>query len=95
MPEDMGDEGMDKGMDTITHHTFRHPSKIMFRVILNQLEAKAEELLAEDQAGFRPGRSTVEQIFNSLVITEKHLQHQRNLFNNFIAPESCVTEPCM
>ena len=27
-----------------------HPSKIMLLVILNRLEAKAEELLAEDQA---------------------------------------------
>ena len=31
-----------------------HPSKVMLRVILKQLKAKAEELLAEDQAGFRP-----------------------------------------
>ena len=61
-----------------------HHSKIMLRVILNRLEAKAEELLAEDQAGFRPGRSTVEQIFNSGVITEKYLQHQHDLFHNFI-----------
>ena len=51
----------------------------MLQVIPNPLKAKAEELLAEDQAGFRPGRSTVEQIFNSGVITEKHLQHQRDL----------------
>ena len=57
---------------------------IMFWVILNRLKVKAEELLAEDQAGFRPGQSTVEQIFNSQVITEKHLKHQRDLFNNFI-----------
>ena len=28
-----------------------HPSKTMFRVILNRLKAKAEELLAEEQAG--------------------------------------------
>ena len=56
----------------------------MLRVILNQLKAKAKELLAEERAGFRPGRSTVEQIFNSRVIKEKQLQHQRNLFNNFI-----------
>ena len=41
----------------------------MLRVILNQLKAKAEELLAEDQAGFRLGWSTVEQLFNSQVIT--------------------------
>ena len=56
----------------------------MLRIILNWLKAKAEELLAEDQAGFRPGWSTVEKIFNNRVITEKHLQHQRDLFHNFV-----------
>ena len=56
----------------------------MFLFILNRLKAKVEELLAEEQAGFRPGRSTLEQIFNSRVIIEKHLQHQCDLFNNFI-----------
>ena len=40
--------------------------------------------MAEEPAGFRPGRSTVEQIFNSRVIIQKHLQHQCDLFNNFI-----------
>ena len=43
---------------------------------------EAEELLAEEQEGFRPGRSTVEQIFNGRVIIEKHLQHQRYVFHN-------------
>ena len=56
----------------------------MLRVILSRLKAKAEEPLAEEEAGFRPGRDTVEQIFNSRVIIEKHLQHQRDLFHNFI-----------
>ena len=56
----------------------------MFRVIFNQHKAEAEELLAEEQAGFRPGRGTVEQIFNSRVIIEKHLQYKRDLFHNFI-----------
>ena len=60
-----------------------HPSKIMLRVILNRLKPKAEELLAEVQASFRPGRSTAEQIFNSRVIVEKHIQNQRSLFHNF------------
>ena len=36
--------------------------------------AKAEELLADEQAGFSLGRSTVEQIFNSRVIIENNLQ---------------------
>ena len=46
--------------------------------------AKAEELSAEKQVGFRPGWSTVEQIVNSTVIIEKHEQHQCDLFHNFI-----------
>ena len=61
-----------------------HPSKVMLRIILNRLKSKAEELLSEEQAGFRAGRSTVEQIFNCRVLIEKHLQHQRTLFHNFI-----------
>ena len=94
---DLGDEGMVEGVDTIVCHTFSkecenystirlisHPSKIMLRVILNRLEAEAEELLAEEQAGFRRGRSTVEQTFNSRVIVVKHLRYQRDLFHKFI-----------
>ena len=56
----------------------------MLHVILSRLKSKAEELLSEEQAGFRVGRSTVEQIFNCRVLIEKHLQHQKDLFHNFI-----------
>ena len=56
----------------------------MLRAILNRLKAKAEELLAEEQADFRSGRSTVEHIFLNRVIIEGHLQHRRDLFHNFI-----------
>ena len=66
------------------YRAINHPSKIMLQVIPNPLKAKAEELLAEDQAGFRPGRNIVEQIFSSRVIIEKHLQHQRDQFHSFI-----------
>ena len=38
-----------------------HPSKVM---ILNRLKPQAEKIIAEEQAGFRAGRSTTEQIFN-------------------------------
>ncbi|KAI8509548.1 hypothetical protein Bbelb_133960 [Branchiostoma belcheri] len=61
-----------------------HPSKILLKVILRRLKSEAEMLLAEEQAGFRPGRSTTEQILNCRLIIEKHLQHQRDLFHNFI-----------
>ncbi|KAL8607179.1 hypothetical protein ACOMHN_009573 [Nucella lapillus] len=61
-----------------------HPSKVMLRVLLNRLKWKSEEILAEEQARFRPKRSTVEQIFDIRILIEKHLQHQRDLFHNFI-----------
>ena len=66
-----------------TVNAISHPSKFMLRLILNRLKAEAEELLTEEQAGFRPGRSTVEQIINSRIIIEKHLQCQRDQFHNF------------
>ena len=40
-----------------------HPSKVMLKIILNRLKPQAEKIIAEEQAGFRPGRSTTEQIF--------------------------------
>ena len=61
-----------------------HASKIMLRIILNRLRNKSESLLAEEQAGFRPGRSTVQQIFNLQVLAEKYLHHQSDLHHNFI-----------
>ena len=45
-----------------------HPSKVMLRVNLNRLEAQAEEIIAEEQAGFRAERSTIEQIFNLRIL---------------------------
>ena len=61
-----------------------HPSKVMLRIVLKRLTKEAEELLAEEQAGFRARRSTVEQIFNCRVMIEKHLQHQKDIYHNFI-----------
>ena len=42
-----------------------HPSNVMLKVILNRLQLQADEIIAEEQAGFRAGRSTTEQIFES------------------------------
>ena len=57
-----------------------HPSKVMLKIILNRLQPQAEEIIAEEQAGFRAGRTTTEQIFN----IKKYLQHQQNLYHVFI-----------
>ena len=61
-----------------------HSSKIMLKVILNRLKPQAEEIIAEEQARFRAGRSTTEQIFNLRILCEKYLQHQQNLYHVFI-----------
>ena len=62
----------------------RHPSKVRLKIILNRLQPQAEEIIAEDQASFRAGRSTTEQIFNLRILCEKYLQHQLNLYYVFI-----------
>ena len=59
--------------ELLTIGLISHPSKIMLCVILNQLKAKVEELPAEEEAGFRPGWSTVEQ--NDL----QQLSHHREV----------------
>ena len=61
-----------------------HPSKVMIRVILNRLQPQVEAYLAEEQAVFRAGRSTTEQILNLRVLCEKYAEHNRALHNHFI-----------
>ncbi|WP_419635655.1 RNA-directed DNA polymerase, partial [Thiolapillus sp.] len=61
-----------------------HQSKVMLKVILNKLKPQAEKIIAEEQAGFREGRSTTEQIFNLRILCEKYLQHQQDLYHVFI-----------
>ena len=53
-------------------------------MILNRLQPQAEKIIAEEQAGFRAGRCTTEQIFNLRILREKYLQHQQNLYYVFI-----------
>ena len=61
-----------------------HSSKVMLKVILNRLKPQAEEIIAEEQAGFRARRSTTEQILNLRILCEKYLQHQQNLYHVYI-----------
>ena len=61
-----------------------HPSKAMLKIILNRLKPEAEKIIAEEQAGFRPGRSTTEQTFNLRILCERYLQYQQDLYHVFI-----------
>ena len=56
----------------------------MLKIIPNRLKPQAEKIIAEEQAGFRAGRSTTEQIFNLRILCEKYLQHQQDLYYVFI-----------
>ena len=60
-----------------------HPSKVMLRILLNILKPQAE-IIKEEQAGFRAGRSTTEQIFNLRILCEKYVQHQQSLYHVFV-----------
>ena len=59
-----------------------HPSEVMLKIILSRLKPQAEQIIAEEQAGFRAGRSTTEQIFNLCILCEKYLQ--QDLYHVFI-----------
>ena len=61
-----------------------HSSKVVLKIILNRLQPQAEKIIVKEQAGFRAGRSTTEQIFNLRILGEKYLQHQQNLYHVFI-----------
>ena len=56
----------------------------MLKTILYRLKPQAEKIIAEEQAGFRAGRSTTEQIFNLRILCEKYLKHQQDLCHVFI-----------
>ena len=56
----------------------------MLKIIPNRFKPQAEKIITEEQAGFRAGRSTTEQIFNLRILCEKYLQHQQDLYHVFI-----------
>ena len=55
----------------------------MLKIILKRLKLQAENIIAEEQAGFRAEKSTTEQIFNLRIFREKYLQHQQDLYHVF------------
>ena len=60
------------------------PGKVLSIVLLNRLRHAVDEHLREQQAGFRSGRSCIEQIFVLRQVIEQTLEYQRRLALNFI-----------
>ena len=61
-----------------------HQSKVMLKIISNRLKPQVKKIIAEEQAGFRAGRSTMEHIFNLRILCEKYLEYQQGLYRVFI-----------
>ena len=64
------------------HPTPSHPSNHHLKLIF--FSRKTDKIISGEQAGFRAGRSTTEQIFNPRILCEKYLQHQQELYHVFI-----------
>ena len=58
-----------------------HPSKVMLKNNQSRLQPQAEK---KEQAGFRTGRSTKEQICDLRIPNEKKIQHRQDLYHVFI-----------
>ena len=54
--------------------------KVMSRVILNRIRNIVDKRLRQEQAGFREGRSTVDQINTLRVIIEQFAEYQASLY---------------
>jgi len=61
-----------------------HASKVLLRIVLERIQAKTEFELAPEQAGFRPGRGTRDQITNLKIVMDKAREFQEPLYLCFI-----------
>ena len=53
----------------------------MLKILLNRLKPQVEDIIAEEQAGFRARLSTMEQVLNLQLLCEKYQEHQQDLYH--------------
>ena len=63
----------------------------MLKIIHNRLQPQAEEIITEEQAGFRAGRSTAEERFNFRILCEKYLHFQQSHYHVSIDFKEALT----
>ena len=61
-----------------------HASKILLRIILERIRVKTETEIADEQAGFRQGRGTRDQITNLRILMHKACEHQQPPYMCFV-----------
>ena len=57
-----------------------HAGKIFTHIIQQRIRHKIEFILSEEQAGFRPGRGTVDQLFTLHQIIESYIEKGKELY---------------
>ena len=60
------------------------PGKVFTKALQQRLKRYVERVLSEEQAGFRQGRGTIDQIFVIRQLAEKYTESNNVLYNNFI-----------
>src|SRR6476619_2371071 len=61
-----------------------HCSKVYSNILLRRTRKRTDEILAEEQAGFRAQRNTTEQIFVLSQVVEKYMEMNKDLFVGYI-----------
>jgi len=61
-----------------------HASKVLLKVILARIQSQVEFEVAEEQAGFQPGRGTHNHLCSLRLITERARAHRQALYMCFI-----------
>src|SRR6218665_1267333 len=77
-----GDLGQCKNNPTIA--LVAHASKIMLKIVLERIREKTESEINDEQAGFRKGRGTHDQITNLRILKQKLNKHQQPLYMCFV-----------
>jgi len=61
-----------------------HASKILVRIMLERIRVKSETEIAGEQAGFRQGKETRDQITNLRILMHKAREHLQPLYMCFV-----------
>ena len=61
-----------------------HSNKILLKIIAKRLAMKLNEEISEEQAGFRPGKGTRDQVMNLKMVLEKNRERGNDVFLCFI-----------
>jgi len=57
-----------------------HAEKLVATIILHRIRPRTEEILSEAQAGFRSGRSTIDQLLSLRLIAEKYQGYDKDMY---------------